>query len=204
MRTARDATLPACYADLGGMEVPPVAERISLTVNGTRREVDVEPRRLLVQVLREDLGLTGTHVGCDTSQCGACTVLLDGDAVKSCTVLGVQADGSSVTTVEGITPAEGLHPIQNAFWEQHGLQCGFCTPGMIMTAADLLAKNPHPSDGEIRHALAGNYCRCTGYHNIVAAIRSAADSMGAAAGAEPAQAGTTAGAAAGSAAGSAA
>ena len=173
-----------------------MAERISLTVNGTRRSLDVEPRRLLVQVLREDLGLTGTHVGCDTSQCGACTVLLDGDAVKSCTVLGVQADGSSVTTVEGLTPAEGLHPIQNAFWEQHGLQCGFCTPGMIMTAADLLSRNPHPSDGEIRHALAGNYCRCTGYHNIVAAIREAAGAMGADAGAEPTEAGTTAGSAA--------
>jgi carbon-monoxide dehydrogenase small subunit len=198
MQAARDATLPACNADLGGKEVPPV-ERISLTVNGTRRQVDVEPRRLLVQVLREDLGLTGTHVGCDTSQCGACTVLMDGDAVKSCTVLGVQADGSSVTTVEGLTPAEGLHPIQNAFWEQHGLQCGFCTPGMIMTAADLLSKNPHPSDGEIRHALAGNYCRCTGYHNIVAAIREAAEATGARAGAEPTDTGTTAGAAAGAA-----
>jgi carbon-monoxide dehydrogenase small subunit len=172
-----------------------VAERISLTVNGTRRDLDVEPRRLLVQVLREDLGLTGTHVGCDTSQCGACTVIMDGAAVKSCTVLGVQADGSSVTTVEGITPAEGLHPMQNAFWEQHGLQCGFCTPGMIMTAVDLLAHNPDPSDGEIRHALAGNYCRCTGYQNIVAAIRSAAQTKGAAAGAEPTEAGVGAGAA---------
>jgi aerobic carbon-monoxide dehydrogenase small subunit len=182
-----------------------VAERISLTVNGTRRDLDVEPRRLLVQVLREDLGLTGTHVGCDTSQCGACTVIMDGDAVKSCTVLGVQADGASVTTVEGLTPADGLHPIQNAFWEEHGLQCGFCTPGMIMTAADLLSKNAHPSDGEIRHALAGNYCRCTGYHNIVGAIRAAADAMSAGAGAGTAAAGTTvdtaeAGATAGSAA----
>jgi carbon-monoxide dehydrogenase small subunit len=174
-------------------EVPPVAERISLTVNGVRRDLDVEPRRLLVQVLREDLGLTGTHVGCDTSQCGACTVIVDGAAVKSCTVLGVQADGASVTTVEGLTPAEGLHPIQNAFWEQHGLQCGFCTPGMIMTTVDLLARTPDPSDGEIRHALAGNFCRCTGYQNIVAAIRAAADSMGAAAGAEPTEAGATAG-----------
>jgi carbon-monoxide dehydrogenase small subunit len=171
-----------------------VAERVSLVVNGQARTVDVEPRRLLVQVIREDLGLTGTHVGCDTSQCGACTVLLDGDAVKSCTVLAVQADGASVTTVEGLTPAEGLHPIQNAFWEEHGLQCGFCTPGMIMTAAHLLEKNPHPSDAEIRHALTGNFCRCTGYQNIVAAIRSAADSMGAATGAEPAGAGATAGA----------
>jgi carbon-monoxide dehydrogenase small subunit len=171
-----------------------VAERVSLVVNGRPRTVDVEPRRLLVQVIREDLGLTGTHVGCDTSQCGACTVLMDGDAVKSCTVLAVQADGASVTTVEGLTPAEGLHPIQNAFWEQHGLQCGFCTPGMIMTAAHLLAENPAPSDGEIRHALTGNFCRCTGYQNIVAAIRSAADSMGAGAGAKPTEAGATAGA----------
>ena len=150
-------------------------ERISLTVNGLRREVDVEPRRLLVQVLREDLGLTGTHVGCDTSQCGACTVLLDGDAVKSCTVLGVQADGSSVTTVEGLTPAEGLHPIQNAFWEQHGLQCGFCTPGMIMTARALLNENPNPTDAEIRVAISGGICRCTGYKNIVSAVRWAAE-----------------------------
>jgi aerobic carbon-monoxide dehydrogenase small subunit len=171
-----------------------VAERVSLIVNGQQRTVDVEPRRLLVQVLREDLGLTGTHVGCDTSQCGACTVLLDGEAVKSCTVLGVQADGASITTVEGLTPAEGLHPIQNAFWEQHGLQCGFCTPGMIMTAAHLLSKNPQPSDGEIRHALSGNYCRCTGYQNIVAAIREAADAMAGSA-AEPSTAGARAGAA---------
>jgi carbon-monoxide dehydrogenase small subunit len=160
-----------------------VAERVSLVVNGQRRSVDVEPRRLLVQVLREDLGLTGTHVGCDTSQCGSCTVLMDGDAVKSCTVLAVQADGSDVTTIEGLTPAEGLHPIQAAFREKHGLQCGFCTPGMIMTAAHLLAENPDPSDGEIRHALTGNYCRCTGYHNIVAAIRLAAGEMRAGAGA---------------------
>ena len=154
-----------------------MAERISLTVNGTRRSLDVEPRRLLVQVLREDLGLTGTHVGCDTSQCGACTVLLDGDAVKSCTVLGVQADGSSVTTVEGLTPAEGLHPIQNAFWEQHGLQCGFCTPGMIMSAAQMLERYPNPSEQEIRHQLEGNLCRCTGYHNIVKAIAAGAKAM---------------------------
>jgi carbon-monoxide dehydrogenase small subunit len=176
-----------------------VAEQISLTVNGTRRDVDVEPRRLLVQVLREDLGLTGTHVGCDTSQCGACTVIMDGAAVKSCTVLGVQADGSEVTTVEGLTPADGLHPIQNAFWEQHGLQCGFCTPGMIMTAADLLARNDNPSDGEIRHALSGNYCRCTGYQNIVAAIRQAAADNRAGTGAKPAETGAGAGATAGTA-----
>jgi len=178
-----------------------VAERVSLTVNGKRHQLDVEPRRLLVQVLREDLGLTGTHVGCDTSQCGACTVILDGSAVKSCTVLAVQADGGSVGTIEGLTPADGLHPIQQAFWEQHGLQCGFCTPGMIMTAADLLARDPDPTDGEIRHALTGNYCRCTGYQNIVAAIRTAADEIRMGAGAKPAEAATGAGAASAAAAG---
>ncbi len=150
-------------------------EHVSLTVNGTRRELDVEPRRLLVQALREDLGLTGTHVGCDTTQCGACTVLVDGAAVKSCTILAVQADGRSVTTIEGMAAADGtLHPLQEAFRDQHGLQCGFCTPGMIMAAADLLAHNPDPSDAEIRHGIEGNICRCTGYQNIVAAIRQAA------------------------------
>ncbi len=151
--------------------------RVSLTVNGVSRELDVEPRRLLVQVLREDLDLTGTHVACDTSQCGACTVLVDGAAVKSCTMLAVQADGTNITTVEGLAPAGGLHPIQQGFWEQHGLQCGFCTPGMIMSAADLLSRNSDPSGGEIRHAIEGNYCRCTGYQNIVAAIRTAARTM---------------------------
>ena len=151
---------------------------VALEVNGEPREVDVEPRRLLVQVLREDLGLTGTHVGCDTSQCGACTVHVDGRAVKSCTMLAVQADGSSVTTIEGMAAGDGaLHPLQNAFWEKHGLQCGFCTPGMIMTAADLLARNHDPSDDEIRHAIEGNICRCTGYHNIVVAVREAARVM---------------------------
>ena len=154
-----------------------MTEHVSLTVNGRRREADVEPRRLLVQLIREDLELTGTHVGCDTSQCGACTVHVDGAAVKSCTMLAVQADGSTVTTIEGLAPDDGLHPLQNAFWEKHGLQCGFCTPGMIMLAADLLARNANPSDGEIRHALEGNFCRCTGYQNIVAAIREAARSM---------------------------
>ena len=154
-----------------------MGEHISLTVNGTERELDVEPRRLLVQTLREDLDLTGTHIGCDTSQCGACTVHLDGRAVKSCTVLAVQADGGDVTTIEGLAPADGLHPLQQAFWEHHGLQCGFCTPGMIMTAADLLAQNADPTDDEIRHAIEGNICRCTGYHNIVAAIRAAAVAM---------------------------
>jgi aerobic carbon-monoxide dehydrogenase small subunit len=152
-----------------------VGEHISLTVNGAQRELDVEPRRLLVQALREDLDLTGTHVGCDTSQCGACTVHVDGRAVKSCTMLAVQADGATVTTIEGMaTSAEALHPLQTAFWEKHGLQCGFCTPGMIMTAADLLARNSDPTDEEIRDAIEGNICRCTGYQNIVAAIRAAA------------------------------
>ena len=151
-----------------------MTEHISMTVNGTQRELEVEPRRLLVQAIREDLNLTGTHVGCDTSQCGACTVHVEGRAIKSCTMLAVQADGATVTTIEGMAPAGGLHPLQTAFWEQHGLQCGFCTPGMIMAAADLLATNPDPSDEEIRHAIEGNMCRCTGYQNIVAAIRAAA------------------------------
>ena len=152
-----------------------MGEHISLTVNGAQRELDVEPRRLLVQALREDLDLTGTHVGCDTSQCGACTVHVDGRAVKSCTMLAVQADGATVITIEGMaTSAEALHPLQTAFWEKHGLQCGFCTPGMIMTAADLLARNNDPTDEEIRDAIEGNICRCTGYQNIVAAIRAAA------------------------------
>jgi carbon-monoxide dehydrogenase small subunit len=151
---------------------------VALEVNGEHREVDVEPRRLLVQVIREDLGLTGTHVGCDTSQCGACTVHVDGRAIKSCTMLAVQADGASVTTIEGVVGADGaLSPLQNAFWEKHGLQCGFCTPGMIMAAADLLKSNKDPSEEEIRHAIDGNICRCTGYHNIVAAIREAARVM---------------------------
>ena len=150
---------------------------VTLTVNGVRRELSVEPRRMLVQVLREDLDLTGTHVGCDTSQCGTCTVHLDGKAVKSCTVLAVQADGSEVTTIEGMATNGALHPIQTAFWENHGLQCGFCTPGMIMSAADLLARNPDPDDGEIRHAIEGNFCRCTGYQNIVTSIREAGKAM---------------------------
>ncbi len=154
-----------------------MTEHISLTVNGQSREADVEPRRLLVELIREDFGLTGTHVGCDTSQCGACTVHLDGRAIKSCTVLAVQADGSQVTTIEGMKTDDELHPIQAAFWEKHGLQCGFCTPGMIMVAADLLARNAEPNDDEIRHSLEGNICRCTGYHNIVAAIREAAGTM---------------------------
>ena len=166
-----------------------MAQHISLTVNGKPREVDVEPRRLLVQVLREDFDLTGTHVGCDTSQCGACTVTVDGKAVKSCTMLAVQADGAAVTTIEGMATGagpEGLHPLQTAFWENHGLQCGFCTPGMIMAAADLLGRTTNPTDEEIRHAIEGNFCRCTGYQNIVTAIRAAAAAM---------RSGTTAGAA---------
>jgi aerobic carbon-monoxide dehydrogenase small subunit len=158
-------------------EVRLVSEHISMTVNGTARELDVEPRRLLVQAIREDLDLTGTHVGCDTSQCGACTIHVDGKAVKSCTMLAVQADGATVTTIEGMADGDALHPLQNAFWEKHGLQCGFCTPGMIMTAADLLANNADPSDDEIRHALEGNICRCTGYQNIVAAVKAAAGAM---------------------------
>jgi carbon-monoxide dehydrogenase small subunit len=154
-----------------------VAEQVRLTVNGVRHEITVEPRQLLVHALREDLGLTGTHVGCDTSQCGACTVQLNGAAVKSCTVLAVQADGASITTIEGMAPEGGLHALQNAFWEKHGLQCGFCTPGMIMAASDLLARNPDPTDDEIRHGIEGNLCRCTGYQNIVAAIREAASTL---------------------------
>jgi carbon-monoxide dehydrogenase small subunit len=155
-----------------------VTEHIALVVNGQPREGEVEPRRMLVQFLREDLELTGTHVGCDTSQCGACTVTVDGKAVKSCTMLAVQADGSTVQTIEGLASADGtLHPLQQAFWEKHGLQCGFCTPGMIMAAADLLTRDTEPSDEEIRHAIEGNICRCTGYHNIVAAIREAASTM---------------------------
>jgi carbon-monoxide dehydrogenase small subunit len=153
---------------------------VTLAVNGSSRTVEVEPRALLVHVLRDDLNLTGTHVGCDTSQCGACTVLIDGRAVKSCTVLALQAEGQQVTTIEGLAPASGLHPLQEAFWEKHGLQCGFCTPGVILTAVDLLAENPDPSDAEIRHAIEGNFCRCTGYQNIVAAIAAAAPALRAA------------------------
>ena len=147
--------------------------RIALTVNGKRRQADVEPRLLLVHFLREHLRLTGTHVGCDTTQCGACTVLVDGRSVKSCTIFAVQADGSEVTTVEGLAANGQLHPLQEAFWQEHGLQCGFCTPGMIMTAVGLLAENPTPSEREIREGIAGNFCRCTGYQHIVNAIQHA-------------------------------
>ena len=149
--------------------------QVSMTVNGKARKADVEPRLLLVHFLREHLRLTGTHIGCDTSQCGACTVLIDGRTVKSCTVFAVQADGSSVTTIEGLAPDGQLHALQNAFWEEHGLQCGYCTPGMIMAAVGLLAENPKPSEREIREGIAGNFCRCTGYQHIVNAIQRAAD-----------------------------
>ena len=157
--------------------------RVTMTVNGEQRTTEVEPRLLLVHYLRDVLGLTGTHVGCDTSNCGACTVHLDGDAVKSCTVLAAQADGAEVTTIEGIGSEGALHPVQEGFWEHHGLQCGYCTPGMIMAGADLLAKNPDPTEDEVREALAGNLCRCTGYHNIVKAVLDAAKTTQAGAGA---------------------
>ena len=148
---------------------------VTLQVNGTQRAIQVEARDLLVHVLREDLRLTGTHVGCDTSQCGACTIDIDGEAVKSCTVLAVMADGSSITTIEGLASADGkLHPLQTAFHEHHALQCGFCTPGMIMSARELLGRHPNPTDDDIRHNLSGNICRCTGYHNIVRAVASLA------------------------------
>ena len=148
--------------------------RVSLTVNGTKYERDVEPRVLLVHLLRDVIGLTGTHVGCDTSQCGACTVIVDGTAVKSCTMFAVQADGSDVLTIEGLARNGRMHPIQEAFWEMHGLQCGFCTPGMIMTTYELLQRTPNPSEEDIRVGLEGNLCRCTGYHNIVRAVQDAA------------------------------
>ena len=151
--------------------------QVSITVNGTAFEREVEPRMLLAHFLRESLGLTGTNIGCDTSHCGACTVLMDGVAVKSCTVLAVQADGTSVTTIEGLAADGNLHAVQNAFWEKHGLQCGFCTPGMIITVVDLLNNNPTPTEEEIRLGLEGNICRCTGYQNIVEAVKHAAAAM---------------------------
>jgi carbon-monoxide dehydrogenase small subunit len=147
---------------------------VAITVNGVRREADVEPRTLLVDFIRDQVGLTGTKIACDTSQCGSCTVHLDGRAVKSCTVLAVQADGAEVTTIEGLTSNGDLHAVQEAFRETHGLQCGFCTPGMIMSVVDLLEVNPDPTDAEIRHAIEGNLCRCTGYENIVQAVHEAA------------------------------
>ena len=154
------------------MEIP-----VTITVNGIERNQEVEPRMLLVHYLRDALGLTGTNIGCDTSQCGACTILVDGLAVKSCTMLAVQADGCTITTIEGLAENGNLHPLQQAFWEKHGLQCGYCTPGMIMTAHDLITQNPHPAEMEIRAGLEGNYCRCTGYQNIVSAVQYAAEMM---------------------------
>ncbi|HZN42616.1 MAG TPA: (2Fe-2S)-binding protein [Actinomycetota bacterium] len=147
----------------------------TFTINGTERSVDVEPRRLLVHVIREDLGLTGTHIGCDTTSCGACTVLVDGTPVKSCTVLGVQAEGRDLTTVEGLAGTDGPHALQAAFKEHHGLQCGFCTPAMMLVGKALLERNPDPSDEDVRWEISGNICRCTGYMNIVKAIRAAAE-----------------------------
>jgi aerobic carbon-monoxide dehydrogenase small subunit len=151
--------------------------QVGLTVNGRPVSVDVEPRTLLVHLIRENLHLTGTHVGCETSYCGACTVLVDGVTIKSCTMLAVQAEGTEITTIEGLADDGELHPVQEGFWERHGLQCGFCTPGMIISAVGLLAQNPDPSEDEIRHGIDGNLCRCTGYHNIVRAIEYAAAKM---------------------------
>ncbi len=151
--------------------------QVEISVNGVTRKADVDPRLLLVHFLRDNLGLTGTNVGCDTSQCGACTVLLDGKAVKSCTVLAVMAHGSQVTTIEGLSKDGKLHPLQQAFWDNHGLQCGYCTSGMIMTASEILKKNPNPSEEDVRHNLEGNICRCTGYHNIVKSVLAAAQAM---------------------------
>jgi carbon-monoxide dehydrogenase small subunit len=155
-----------------------VVTKIALTVNGVRHEADVEPRQLLVYFLREQLGLKGTNVGCDTSSCGACTILLDGESVKSCNVLAAQADGSEVTTIEGLAPGDELHPMQQAFHEYHALQCGYCTPGFVMAAVSLLKEQPNPSEEEIRIGLEGNLCRCTGYHNIVRAVEAAARAGG--------------------------
>ena len=148
--------------------------KVSMKVNGTAYKHDVEPRTLLVQHLRENLRLTGTHIGCDTSQCGACTIHVDGEAVKSCTMFAVQADGSEITTIEGLANDGELHPVQKAFCENHGLQCGYCTPGMIMASVEMLKNNPNPTEEEIRHGLEGNFCRCTGYHNIIKSIKAAA------------------------------
>jgi carbon-monoxide dehydrogenase small subunit len=152
---------------------------ITVTINGEKHTRTVEARMLLVHFIREDLNLTGTHVGCDTTSCGACTVSLDGEAVKSCTVFAVQADGATIETVEGLAAGGALHPLQEGFWEKHGLQCGFCTPGMLMSARSLLARNPRPTEDEIRHGISGNLCRCTGYNKIVEAIQYAADKLAA-------------------------
>ena len=161
------------------------AHTVTVTVNGTSYSREIEPTLLLVEFLRETLALTGTHVGCDTSQCGACTILMNGQAVKACTLFAVQADGVKITTIEGLAKNGELHPIQRAFAKEHGLQCGFCTPGLMITAVDFLARNASPSDDQIRHAIEGNLCRCTGYHNIVNAIRSASAEMRQTAGAQP-------------------
>ena len=150
---------------------------VSITVNGVTKTSEVEPRLLLAQYLRENLDLTGTHIGCDTTSCGACTIIMDGKSTKSCMVFAVQANGSEITTVEGLADGDNLHPVQEGFWEKHGLQCGFCTPGMIMSSVSLLEKNPNPTEAEIRHGLAGNVCRCTGYHNIVLAVQYASEKM---------------------------
>ena len=150
---------------------------VSITVNGVTKTSEVEPRLLLAQYLRENLDLTGTHIGCDTTSCGACTIIMDCKSTKSCTVFAVQANGSEITTVEGLADGDNLHPVQEGFWEKHGLQCGFCTPGMIMSSVSLLEKNPNPTEAEIRHGLAGNVCRCTGYHNIVLAVQYASEKM---------------------------
>jgi carbon-monoxide dehydrogenase small subunit len=162
-------------SDLGRPE--PVA--VTITINGRRFSAHVEPRTLLVHFIREQAGLTGTNIGCETGLCGACTVMLDGAGVRSCTQLAAQADGRSVTTIEGLADGDTLHPLQQAFWEKHALQCGYCTPGMILASLDLLRKNPDPSDQEVREALKGNLCRCTGYHNIVIAVRHAAQAIAA-------------------------
>jgi aerobic carbon-monoxide dehydrogenase small subunit len=163
-------------AEMEGASVT-MKRAITVTVNGQTHHSEVEPRMLLVHYLRETLDLTGTHVGCNTSQCGACVVMLNGDAVKSCTILAVQADGGNVMTIEGLAPEGSLHPIQEGFWEKHGLQCGFCTPGMIMASYQLLKHNPHPTEAEIREGLKGNICRCTGYQNIVRAVQYAVEQM---------------------------
>jgi len=151
--------------------------KVSITGNGVETSSEIEPRLLLAHYLRETLDLTGTHIGCDTTSCGACTIIMDGKSVKSCTVFAVQADGCEITTVEGLADGDKLHPVQEGFWEKHGLQCGFCTPGMIMSSVSLLEKNPNPTEQEIRHGLAGNVCRCTGYHNIVLAVQYASEKM---------------------------
>ena len=166
---------------------------ISVKVNGRTYQSDVEPRTLLVYYLRDQLNLTGTHIGCDTSQCGACVVLMNGSSVKSCTLLAAQADGAEITTIEGLAQDGNLHPLQEGFWERHGLQCGFCTPGMIIAAYDLLQQNPNPTDDEVRHGLEGNLCRCTGYQNIVKAVQYAAAKMRGEQPAEPATNGHAAG-----------